>query len=334
MEQQLKKPTYLSASKIKTLDSCSWQYYASYELGIPQKGNSGASRGTVVHNLFELISKAKHQHYIKKIWNAGSPEKIPAIKRFLENQFLKEKISKEEPVKPIKAKLPTKDNWETVCDMVMTTMKFEFIDKDFSKIIDSEYEFNIVNESPRYAIRGFIDRVEIDGDDIKILDYKSSSKKFKGDDEDANIQAMMYSLVARKIWKNYKNYKASFFFMRFPDSPYQDSNFSENEIDGLEHYLEYITSVIEKIDEKSATNNMAYFDRKKSWLCQMGKWTCPYKNPMTFYKIIEKDESKRTAKGVSSHIEYQEALEKIEKNKKEQEWEIEVIDYSGCPAFK
>ena len=101
-KNNLKKVNYLSASKIKTATTCSWQYYASYELGVPQKGNSGASRGTVAHNLFELISKPRHQHYIQQIWQAGSPEKIPQIKKFLKKQFSKEKLIETEEVKPIK----------------------------------------------------------------------------------------------------------------------------------------------------------------------------------------------------------------------------------------
>ena len=280
MEQQItKKPIYLSASKIKTATTCSWQYYASYELGIPQSGNSGASRGTIVHNLFELISKPKHQHYIKKIWLAGSPEKIPVIKKFINNQFKKEKISKNEQVKPIKIKWGNLNNWDTVCQMIMTTIKLEFIDKALENIIDSEYEFDIINESPRYAIRGFIDRVEKNEQgDLRILDYKSSAKKFKGEDEESNIQAMIYSLVARKTWKNFKKYKASFLFMRFIDEPYQNCEFSESELQGLELYLEYLTNYLEDFDIEKAKSNMAKSDITKSWLCGRGKWVCHWCN--------------------------------------------------------
>lgn len=331
MEKQLKKINYLSASKIKTLNSCTWQYYASYELGVPQKSNSGANRGTIVHNLFELISKNKHQHYIKKIWSTGSPEKVPQIKRFLIREFSKQKTSLAEEVKPVKVKYGKKNNWETVCDMIVTTIKLEFLNPD-AEIIDSEYEFNIVNDSPKYAVRGFIDRVEIENKDaIKILDYKSSSKKFSGEEAETNIQAMIYSLVARKIWKNYKRYKASFFFMRFPDDPYQHSEFSEEELNGLEHYLEYISETLESFDSKKARSSMAAFDKSKSWLCGRGSWVCPYRDPVTFYKIFEKNHIEK--KHISSHLRLEEAQQKIEKQNKENLWDIEIAEYKGCPAF-
>lgn len=332
-EQQLnKKPLYLSASKIKTYASCSWQYYASYVLKIPQAGNSGASRGTVVHNLFELISKPKHEHYINKIWLSGSAEKVPAIKKFLERQFKKEKLNKLEEVKPIKVKYGIKTNWESVCEMIQTTLKFEFLSAAGQKIIHSEYEFDHVNEKPKYAVRGFIDRLseEDDGGTLKILDYKSSSKKFKGEDEEANIQAMIYSLVARKIWKNYKSYKASFFFMRFPEDPYQHNEFSEKELDGLEHYLEYITEILENINEESARDNLAVNDKEKSWLCGRGKWICPYKNPMTFYKVVDNTKTGKESE-VSSHLKIEDAKEACVKNKN---WQVQAVSYEGCPAFK
>jgi ATP-dependent helicase/DNAse subunit B len=335
MEEQIeKKPLYLSASKIKTATTCSWQYYASYVLGIPQSGNSGASRGTIVHNLFELISKPKHQHFIKKIWTAGSPEKIPQIKRFLERQFKNEKIIQSEDVKPIKVKWGKLNNWETVCQMIMTTMKLEFIDKSLEHIIDSEYEFNIVNESPRYAIRGFIDRVEKnEAGELRILDYKSSAKKFKGEEQDSNIQAMIYSLVARKTWKNFKKYKASFLFMRFIDDPYQDSEFSEPELQGLESYLEYLTNYLEDFNMEKAKSNLANSDLTKSWLCGRGKWVCPYRDRVTFYRIYKKDQPE-TGKGVASYLKIDEAQKHLEDlNKKEDLFEIKIMNYAGCPAF-
>jgi ATP-dependent helicase/DNAse subunit B len=330
MEEPTKNITYLSASKIKTYSSCSWQYYASYVLKIPQKGNSGASRGTIVHNLLELLAKPRHQHFIEKIWMAGTPEKLPPIKKFIEKQFVYENLSKEEEVKPIKVKYGKKNNWETVCEMIMTTLKLEFLSGS-GKIIDSEYEFNLINENPRYAVRGFIDRVseEDDGKTLKILDYKSSAKKFKGEEEESNIQAMIYSLVSRKIWKNYKNYKASFLFMRFPDDPYQHSEFEESELDGLEHYLEYITDILEKINEDSAKINLAASDKEKSWLCGRGKWICPYRDQLKFYKVIDNSEKK------PSHVGSFFTKEEAEKKQLENaNFSVEESLYAGCPAFK
>ena len=38
---------------------------------------------------------------------------------------------------------------------------------------------------------------------LKIVDYKSSKYKFRGEELTSNIQAMAYSLAAKKIWPNH-----------------------------------------------------------------------------------------------------------------------------------
>ena len=47
------KEKILSASRIKTLETCSWSYWCNYHLRVPQKQNEGALRGTVCHLAFE-----------------------------------------------------------------------------------------------------------------------------------------------------------------------------------------------------------------------------------------------------------------------------------------
>ena len=56
----------LSASKIKTLQSCSWLYWCKYHLKLPEESNSGASRGTICHLIFECLGNPRHKHHYKK----------------------------------------------------------------------------------------------------------------------------------------------------------------------------------------------------------------------------------------------------------------------------
>ena len=57
----------LSASKIKTAQSCSWKYWTSYGLKLPQSSNDGASRGWICHLVCELLGEPKHRSHYKKI---------------------------------------------------------------------------------------------------------------------------------------------------------------------------------------------------------------------------------------------------------------------------
>ena len=58
--------TPLSASRIKTAQSCSWLYYAKYKLALPDSGNDGSSRGSICHLVFELLGEPKR----KKIYSS------------------------------------------------------------------------------------------------------------------------------------------------------------------------------------------------------------------------------------------------------------------------
>ena len=43
----------LSASRIKTLQTCSWQYWCKYHLKLPDRSNEGSLRGTICHAIFD-----------------------------------------------------------------------------------------------------------------------------------------------------------------------------------------------------------------------------------------------------------------------------------------
>lgn len=47
--------TPLSASRIKTAQSCSWLYWCKYKLKLPDKSNEGAKRGSICHLVFEVL---------------------------------------------------------------------------------------------------------------------------------------------------------------------------------------------------------------------------------------------------------------------------------------
>lgn len=65
MEKQYLK--VLSASRIKTLETCSWVYWNNYHTKVPQSQNDGALRGTICHTIFELLLNKRHLKNYKRI---------------------------------------------------------------------------------------------------------------------------------------------------------------------------------------------------------------------------------------------------------------------------
>jgi ATP-dependent helicase/DNAse subunit B len=331
MEKNSKEISYLSASKIKTLSDCSWSYYCSYVLKLPDSSNSGAKRGTAVHDLLECLCHERHKHYIDVLKQHDSPDEIKSIKRFFIRKFKQLELDPNEEVKKVKGEPGGLTNWTLVMRMMMNALKHEFFEhkEEAKEILHSEYAFNHVEKNPTYAVRGFIDRVasyEENGEKVlEILDYKSSKAKFSGDEKENNLQAMIYTLMARKKWTDFDRYVANFLFLRFED-PYQKNEFSKEQLDGLEHYLEYVYGIVNNFTEEDALSNLAANKKEKSWLCGRGSWICPHRHPKMFFSVVGKE-----GKQLASFSSYEEAEVGIKKIKGGEQ--IELKNYGGCPAW-
>ena len=57
------KKVRLSASRLKTLQSCTWLYYCKYILKLPDTTNSGALRGTHIHLILEILQNPRHKKH-------------------------------------------------------------------------------------------------------------------------------------------------------------------------------------------------------------------------------------------------------------------------------
>ncbi len=303
-----KEKKYISASRIKTLDSCSWLYWGKYHLGLPDKSNEGALRGTICHLVFECLLKKRHKKHYDLIVNSrsisGSPPIYKIVKRFLK-----------------KNNIDNEENNELVNDMILVGLNQDFFGEKGVQIGEPEQEFKIENDTPKYYIYGFIDKIlkYKKGSTIKIVDYKSSKAKFKGEELESNTQALLYSVVAKKMWPEFKRVLVQFVFLRFPKSPIQELEFSEDAMSGFEKYLEHVNNIITNFEEKDSRSNLAVGGKNK-WLCGVNKWVCPLKHPFDYYVLSDKDGKKIKSSFENDLVAAENQT--VEKRK-----------YDGCPAF-
>ena len=294
----------LSASRIKTLETCSWVYWNNYHTKVPQSQNDGALRGTICHTVFELLLNKRHLKNYKKIIKKNAINGDEGVDRLVKKLSSKVKLDE--------------SNYKLLNDMILVGLKNDFFGEG-GEIVKPEYDFDIINEEPKYHIKGFIDKPIKIKKEMHIIDYKSSKYKFRGDDLEANIQAMMYSLASKKLWPKLKPI-VKFLFLRFPKQPIQELSFDDNEIKGFEHYLEHINKYVDNFDENSAQANFAIDNVKNKWMCQVGGWKCPYKDPYEYYvKLNDKNEV------VESSLDG--------KFKNTKGFKIEKRTYEGCPKF-
>jgi len=305
-----KEKVRLSASKIKTLDTCSWLFYSKYFLKTPDTTNDGASRGTIVHLIFELLLKPRHKEkYFNKL--KKSPTAILRCKPL--NKLLTKHAKK--------LNVNDKENLALIYQMLYVGFNHNFYCKGSQKLKEEEH-FEI--EGDNFIINGFIDKKAFYKNKIDIWDYKSSKSKFNKEEIEANYQALMYSLATFKRDGVIPNVK--FLFLRFPDSPEQAApKLTQDELEGFEMFLTELADLLSDYDEDKALENMAKNGTKYRWLCgsdRPGKWICPVRKPFDFYALIDKDSQKiLKAAHTKEELEASEGQEIIKKG------------YGGCPAW-
>ena len=301
----------LSASRIKTLESCSWSYWCNYHLKVPQKSNEGAIRGTVCHLVFELLLNKRHKKHYELITKESNTEASEAIVRLVKRQLKKREAL-------------TKENFELCMAMILVALNNDFYGTG-EEVEDPipELEFLLENKNPKYKIRGFIDKTLRYKNKVKIIDYKTSKYKFRGDELTANIQAMAYTLASKKkIFPKSKDVEVEFQFLRFPRQPLQQVQVSKEQLKGFEHYLAHVYKIINDFDKTKARTNFASDSPKSRWLCKAGAtWKCPYYDPVEYFAIKnEFDEVIKTG------------LEKESLPKPKRGERVVKLRYEGCPA--
>ena len=321
-----KKTKYLSASKIKTFENCSWLYWCKYHLGLPEKTNEGALKGSVSHLILELLLKKKHKKHFNSITKLLDVDASEPIKRLIIKHLKIYNINRPEI-------------YTEVCNFILVALQYDFFGKGGVNE-DPEFKFEFNNEEPKYNLLGFIDKATIYKKDKKILitDYKTSKQKFVGEELNSNLQAMIYSLVAKKLWPKLKP-AVRFLFLKFGKKPAQELEFSEDALKGLEYYLEKLNIQINNFDASNSESNFAANKPRPkqgfggSLLCGFAKqpgqlkkdgtpmWHCAFKFPFDYYALLGKD-----GEMIKSYTEKKECP-KPKKGEK-----IEKRHYEGCPA--
>ena len=177
----------------------------------------------------------------------------------------------------------------------------------------------IENSSPKYKIRGFIDKPAVydKTKTVKIIDYKSSKNKFSKKELSSSMQGMAYSLAAKREWPDYKP-TVEFLFLRHPRSPSQTVEFSDEDLEGFEYYLEHCFSIINNYTEKVAVSRFAADHDEDKWMCKIGSWKCPYLEPYNYYSLIGED-GEVISKSLKEDFDVKDGQK------------VETGRYNGCP---
>lgn len=338
MSEEKKELVPLSASRIKTLDTCAMIYKAKYILKIPEPSSTVATAiGSTMHEALELIFKADKSMFnkIKKHGVKKEKELVKLIKEQAEKYELDE------------------GSIETVYEMLENVMSDDdFFGDKAGKLAENHAElpFDIIKDTPngKFRILGYIDRIHMDEDKhLHIRDYKSSKKVFEGKDLTSNIQGSMYCYAGRELFPESKSSHCEFWFTRHDlkaGGKVVLPKVSDYENKGLELELATYQNIVENLDDNFVENNMAAnkgYPKDNSFsglvACGYAKypghlkkdgtpyWHCSFKFPYDFYAIVDESGARiKTAILSEKHL--------LEKELKEGQ-KIKKFRFSGCPVW-
>lgn len=340
--------TALSASRIKKAESCSWSYWATYKLKVPDRGNDGASRGWICHLIFELLGEDRHKHRYDEIILKDSIFLCEPIKRLVQYHAKKLNVNDEE-------------NLKLIDDMTLAGLHFDFFGenengKPAEAISEQSFDITVEEGEKLYRVRGFIDKLFLYEKNKKaiIRDFKSSKQVFKGKETTDNLQDFIYTLAVKKLFPHFTNRQVEFLFLKFDlnsNGNLKMKNLSDFELEGIEHYLTGIQSFLENFSEEDAKSNFAatkgypsdgtfggpLMCGKDGYKISKGKplldsngnkvvaYICPYRKPVDY--TVLKNKSGGIIKSV-----FADSKDNLTPNKEEGET-VEDMHYSGCPHW-
>ena len=330
----------LSASKIKVLQSCSWQYWCKYHLKLPDTTNSGALKGEIVHLILECLGDPKHKKHYDLIIKKGKIFASKAVKRLVAKHIEKKKLKSLD------------DNCQDdICNMAYTGLMHDFFGDKHQKpsmvISEKDFEITVEEKSIRYKVKGFIDKLFIYENNASciIRDFKTNKKKYEGKEISDNLQDYIYTLAVKKMYPNLKNIKMEFVFLKQDlqkDGVLIMQKKSDDELYGFESELSAYQRYADSFNEDLAVSNLAAklgmpkdgsfsgkllcgFASKPNEKKKDGspKWSCTYKFPFDYFVALDKNGVQKKSAFKKKDLE----------NFKSPDFKIQKRSYSGCPFF-
>lgn len=345
----------LSASRIKTLQQCSWKYWCNYKLKLPDKSNDGASRGWICHLIFELLGEERHKKHYDLITKEGSIFSSKAISKLVLYHAKKLNVDDDE-------------NLKLIDSMTVNGLHCDFFGEDEQvpdeAISEKDFDIEIEGENVSYRIKGFIDKLFLykDKSYALIRDFKSSKQVFKGKEVTDNLQHLMYSLAVKHMYPEFKTRESEFLFLKFDLTKDMFKNngkgvlsmsmVSEEELIGLEYELTEIQSYIDSFDEDKAMSNFAGSQSypsdgtfggplacgKDGYKMSKGQpvldadgnpikaFICSHRKPFSYYAL--KDRNGKVLR--TCFTEDKEDLIAVQQEGEE----LVLMEYGGCPYWK
>lgn len=233
-----------SYSRIDTYSQCPARYFYSYITKEPRLFNPPAALGNIVHSVFE------------NTLDTGRP---------LDIEELKSEYEKNIPVWDPNNLIP--QDLISVGSNILEEFYDQNYDKEFN-IYAKELQFEFMIGS--YRIIGFIDRVDVIGDRVNIVDYKTGKWEVAQKDIANNLQLGIYALAMDHIFPEKEVY-AELYYLR--SGRKKGHLFTKEDLVQVKYNLINSINKIMNDVNFSPTSNVrvcSYCDHAKSGACGTG----------------------------------------------------------------
>lgn len=219
----------LSASRLGVYKDCPFRYFLQYHIKLDEFGDTIAThKGSAVHEALELhvrgedYEKVLKDYYAKhKVWEfddrrPGKGFAHPVEKECDTCQWAIDQ--KKGTMCSVAQRFISdfdgcpKPNFEDDLKLTQATINAE--DSVLNrKILGAEVPFDMEFEG--FNVRGYIDLItEINEDTIEVIDYKTGNYTKGGKEAFQDFQMRIYSMVAKKIYPQYKYVLMTLYYLR------------------------------------------------------------------------------------------------------------------------
>lgn len=259
-----------SPSSIGTFKHCPRKYFYQYIKKLPVRENIHLLRGKIAHTVLEkffdinpeILNQENYveelTYYLKNLFHAlWSKEKTRIIKLGLtEDQMV---FYYEETILMLA-------NWlnhifERIRKELDHTKNFiEVFHTIKPAVIEEEFRSEI------HKVRGFVDYIEIKGDKVKIMDYKTSKKKEMS--EQYKLQLAIYALLYEEKYGKRAD-KVGLWLLKH----------GELTLPVDEELINFAKFEIEQIHYATQTKDISDYGRKEGPLCKWSTGQCDFYDP-------------------------------------------------------
>jgi hypothetical protein len=261
---------------------------------VPERGNDGSNRGTICHEVLELLVKPRHKRIYTAAIMAGRCCDVPVLWRVIQRKAKTWRVS-------------DAANLTLIDGFIMVALVTGFFGPKGS-VVHAEKEFSLqVNEDgKRYNVRGVIDKIfEHVRDEyerglswVEGMDYKTSKVKFDKDKLEHNTQSYIYQIAIRRMFPKAILRRFHFLFLKFPKAPVQEQPvFTDDQLSGFEYQLTSWQTAMEGFTDKNAADNLAVHDDERKWLCGREgpkkdgtpSFICSARMPLDYWVLLDEN---------------------------------------------